>query len=74
MSTLTVSAVARQLSDETGVTVSPSVISTFFYKRYLDDRKCPVVNGVRLIPEDYVPAIEGELRDRGVIPSDEANA
>lgn len=65
--TLTVSEVARRLSRETGSTVAPHVISALFYKRQLDDDICPIVGRIRLIPEDYIPAIEGELRRHGFL-------
>lgn len=69
---VSVSAVARQLSQETRVTIPPNLISTLFYKRYLDDTRCPVVGGHRLIPSDYIPVIKQALRDRGVLPKTEA--
>jgi hypothetical protein len=40
-------------------------ISDLFYQRKLDDRRCPVTAGRRLIPEDYVPVIERTLRNLG---------
>lgn len=67
-----VSAIARQLSQQHGVTIAPHVISTLFYKRRLDDTRCPVVGGHRLIPDDYISAIEQALRDTGVLPPVEA--
>ena len=45
--------------------VAPRVISDLFYSRHFDDRRCPIVGGRRLIPEDYVPVIEAVLRDLG---------
>jgi hypothetical protein len=35
------------------------------YQRKLDDRRCPVTVGRRLIPEDYVPVVEAALRRLG---------
>ena len=67
MRMLTVSEVARRLSRETGQTISPQVISNLFYKRLLDDDRCPVVGRFRLIPEDYLPDIERALRSRDVL-------
>jgi len=64
---LTVSEAARHISRETGSSVAPHVISTLFYKRRLDDERCPIVGRVRLIPEDYIPAIEGVLRTQGFL-------
>ena len=68
MQPLSVSAVARQISEETGITVSPTAISTLFYKRRLDDERCPVVGTLRQIPADYVPIIKSVLRDHGYLP------
>jgi hypothetical protein len=56
---LIVSEVARRID------ARPKDISDLFYQRRLDDRRCPVVGGRRLIPEDYIPAIEQVLRDSG---------
>jgi hypothetical protein len=68
MQTLTVSQVARQIG------VSPRRISWMFYDRSLSDATCPVVNGRRRIPADYVPVIEAMLRSRGFLPQAEAAA
>lgn len=62
MNGLTVSAVARRLA------ANPRDISNLFYARKLSDSACPVVDGRRLIPVDYVPEIERALRERGRIP------
>jgi len=59
---LTVSDVARRLG------VRPRTISDLFYHRRLSDKKCPIVGGRRMIPPDYVSAIEGVLRDEGNKP------
>jgi hypothetical protein len=45
----------------------PRVISDLFYARRLDDRRCPIVGGRRLIPADYVPYIETILRELGLL-------
>lgn len=71
MQNFRVSAIARQVSEETGVVVPPHLISTLFYKRRLDDKRCPVVGGHRLIPSDYIPAIKQALRDQGALPPTE---
>ena len=68
MSTLTVGEAARRISRQTGVTVAPHIISNLFYKRHLDDERCPVVSQVRLIPEDYLPTIRQVLHERGALP------
>ena len=62
----TVSEVARQIGGR------PKDISDLFYLRKLDDARCPVVGGRRLIPEDYIPTIEQALRDAGRLPLEEA--
>lgn len=75
MQSLTVSETARYLSRRTGETVSPQAISNLFYKRRLDDDRCPIVGRFRLIPADYVPTIERVLRERGLlVASPNANA
>ena len=58
MEFFTVSDAARRLN------VRPREISDLFYQRQLDDKICPVVGGRRLIPLDYLPAIEAVLRSR----------
>jgi hypothetical protein len=58
MGWLNVSEVARMVGAR-----RPKDISDLFYQRKLDDRRCPVVGGRRLIPADYVPAIEAALRE-----------
>jgi hypothetical protein len=65
---LTVSDVARALSQELGVAVGPRDISDLFYKRLLRDDLCPIVGGRRLIPRGYLPEILETLRSRGAIP------
>jgi hypothetical protein len=55
-----VSDVARRFN------VPPRMISDLFYARKLDDQRCPIVGGRRLIPEDYLPAIAAALRELGV--------
>jgi hypothetical protein len=34
----------------------------------LDDSRCPIIAGRRLIPSDYVPEIERVLRESGRLP------
>jgi hypothetical protein len=46
----------------------PKDITDLFYLRKLDDARCPVVGGRRLIPPDYLPAIEKARRDAGRLP------
>lgn len=60
MSHLSVSTVARQLG------VPPRKITDLFYRRKLSDSICPVVDGRRIIPAEYVPAVEAACRDAGL--------
>lgn len=53
--------------------VSPQVLSNLFYRRVLDDEKCPVVNGRRVIPAEYVAEIEEVLRERGLLHDPHGN-
>ena len=64
---VSVSGAARQISDEVGCPISPPQISNLFYRRHLDDKRCPIVGRSRLIPVDYIPAIVAELRRRGLM-------
>jgi hypothetical protein len=72
MSILTVGEAAQRITRDTGVTVAPHVISNLFYKRYLDNDRCPVVGQARLIPEDYITTIVRVLRERGTLPASTA--
>jgi hypothetical protein len=54
-----VSEVARQIG------ALPRDISDLFYQRKLDDQRCPIIGGRRLVPEDYLEAIEQSLRILG---------
>lgn len=56
---LIVSEVARHLG------ARPKDISDLFYQRKLDDNRCPIIGGRRLIPEDYLDVIGAALRDLG---------
>ena len=67
MRSLTVSETARHLSRECGCTVSPQHLSNLFYKRYLDDARCPIIGRSRLIPVDYLPTIKRVLLERGLL-------
>jgi hypothetical protein len=62
---LIVSEVARRIRG-----ALPKDISDLFCQRKLDDARCPIVGGRRLIPEDYVPQIEAALRAAGRLPKD----
>jgi hypothetical protein len=59
MSHQSVSQVARQLG------IPPRLISDLFYLRKLDDRKCPIVAGRRLIPVSYITEVQKVLRAAG---------
>lgn len=67
MDCFTVSEVARDISRRTGATVPPHVISNLFYRRQLEDSRCPIVGRFRLIPADYIPTIEAVLCHLGII-------
>ena len=45
--------------------IPPRLISDLFYSRRLDDKRCPIVAGRRLIPRSYLPEIERVLRECG---------
>lgn len=62
---LTVSAVARQYG------VAPRQISDLFYRRKLSDFVCPVVDGRRMIPPEYVPTVERVMREVGILTKQE---
>ena len=61
METFTVSRLARRFD------VPPQKISDLFYRRKLSDSVCPVVDGRRQIPAEYVPTVERVLRENGVL-------
>lgn len=42
--------------------VAPHVITYLFRRQRLDGKRCPVVSGRRLIPEDYLGEIAREVR------------
>jgi hypothetical protein len=65
----TVGAIARTLTDRLGVIVRPRDITDLFYSRVLEEDRCPILAGRRLIPADMIPAIERKLHDRGRIPA-----
>ena len=46
----------------------PKDISDLFYRRKLDVRRCPVLGGRRLIPDNYLPDVEAALRAAGRLP------
>jgi hypothetical protein len=59
---LTVSEAARRIPG-----ARPKDISDLLYRRRLDDARCPIVGGRRLIPLDYLPEVERVLRDAGYL-------
>jgi hypothetical protein len=64
----TVSEIARQFG------VPPRTISDLFYARRLDDRRCPIVGGRRMIPVEYLPDVESALRTAGWLQEPENSA
>ncbi|MCA9069914.1 MAG: hypothetical protein KDA84_13365 [Planctomycetaceae bacterium] len=56
--------VARELS------IPPRILSDLFYSHHLDNNRCPVVGGRRLIPNDYLPELEEVLRERGILETE----
>jgi hypothetical protein len=54
--------------------IMPRDISDLFYARRLDDNRCPVVGGRRIIPEDYLPVLDAVLREAGLLEPESANA
>ncbi len=64
---VTVSGAARRLGN-----IPPRNISDLFYARKLDDGRCPIVGGRRLIPLDYLATVEAALRRAGHLPQREA--
>jgi len=59
---LTVSEAARRIPG-----ARPKDISDLLYRRRLDDARCPIVGGRRLIPLDYLPDVERALREAGYL-------
>jgi hypothetical protein len=47
--------------------IAPCKLSDLFYRRILSDEKCQIVNGRRVIPQEYVPELEAILRERRLI-------
>ena len=68
MNHFTVSDVGRRFG------VAPRVISDLFYARKLDDRRCPIIGGRRLIPAEYLPTVEAALRRTGQLTPEAALA
>jgi hypothetical protein len=60
---LLVSDAARRLG------VPPRAISDLFYSRRLNDHRCPIIGGRRLIPREYLAEIEAALRAAGRLPA-----
>jgi len=63
MSHITVSEAARLIPG-----AKPKDISTLLYIRALDDERCPIIGGRRMIPLDYLDGIAIELRRAGKLP------
>lgn len=56
---LSVSEVARRVG------IAPRVLSDLFYLKRLDDKRCPVIGGRRVVPVTYIPTIRAVLKRRG---------
>jgi hypothetical protein len=59
MQHFSVSEVARRIG------ARPKDISDLFYQRRLDDQRCPIVAGRRLIPDDYISIVKKALEQLG---------
>lgn len=64
---LSVSELARRLSEKYDQPVSPHQLSDLFYRRVLDDALAPIVGRQRLISPTALPRIEAELKKRGIV-------
>ncbi len=64
----TASDIARELG------CRPRDISDLFYARKLDDSRCPIIAGRRVIPAEYVPEVRRVLTEVGKLPVMEAAA
>jgi hypothetical protein len=51
--------------------IPPRKISDLFYARKLNEDRCPVIGGRRIIPASYVPTVERVLREVGALPAEE---
>ena len=47
--------------------VRPSRISQLFYEQRLDESRCPIISGRRIIPADYIEVVAMELRRKGLV-------
>ena len=65
MANLTVSEAAIELENQFQIPCAPRTLSDLIYTRRLDAKRCPLQNGRRLIPRDYLPRIAELLRARG---------
>lgn len=65
---LSVSETARRIG------ARPKDISDLLYQRRLDDMRCPIVAGRRLIPEDYLAIVQATLQRVGRLPADRKEA
>jgi hypothetical protein len=64
----TVSEVARERG------LAPRIISDLFYARKLDDSRCPIMGGRRMIPFDYLPELDLVLHEAGLLKPEEVRA
>lgn len=47
--------------------VTPKLLTSLFYRKLLDTKRCQMVVGRRLIPPTYVPAIAAKLVELGYV-------
>jgi hypothetical protein len=71
---LNVSQAADEVRRLTGTKVAAERISRMFYHGKLDTDRCPIINGRRQIPPEYIPDICRELRRAGYLPTIESKA
>lgn len=54
--------------------ILPRAISDLFYRRILDDKRCPIIKRVRQIPAGYLPEVEKALRAAGHVLAEPVSA
>ena len=64
---LTVSEAARELTLMVDEDVAPKVLSDLLYRRVLDEGRCPIIGGRRVIPAAYLAEVARVLRVRGYV-------
>jgi len=61
---LTISGAVREIEARFGLRCSRRLLTSWFYNDVLDAGRCPVVDGRRQIPVDYLPAIAAQISKR----------